>query len=366
MDDSNSHYYAWIPTLTNGISIEKGFETVLDEYKEESFHTYTGKKPHIEKDIKDGKERKFDRKIILDVDKKIKQIQIFDYENKRIGGGNIKFFSNLYNTLTGLIEIYDLDIDKNYVKTIISDIKEREDIKKLPSYLFLNEKYIEKNLKTLLIREIYVCVRDVYHKHTHHDDSHDLHLNVIEASDTKDAIEKIIKQFENKANEHILRMNDIYKNYKNKEKSLSEAGWYDRFILATGEMIYAQRFIELHEDKLPASKEYLISQFKHGETTLNAHKEVINEEIESQRKEIEVQRNEEILKLTFIGTMMGVIGAIIGIILSLDALHNLGVSWLIMLITMLTISILIVLTLGVLLIKSIESRILKLLKKNLA
>ncbi len=86
-------------------------------------------------------------------------------------------------------------------------------------------------------------------------------------------------------------------------------------------MIYAQRFIELHEGKFPADKEYLTFQFKHGETILNNYKEVINEKIE-------FQRNKKISEVTVISTMIMVTAAFIGITLSMGApniaSHKLG------------------------------------------
>ncbi len=305
MDNSNSHYYAWIPTLTNGFSLEKGLEHI-NEYYNKKDNSYISKEPHIEKDIKNRAGLKFYIEIILDASgKKIEGVQFFNQDNKTdnktiICSGDIKFFPNLHNTLTGLIEIHNIKINEEYIEKSVENIEKDEIIKTLE----------KKNF----IREIYVCVRDIYHKHTHHDDSHDLQLDIVESSDIEGAIKEIINQYENKLNKHILQMKDIYEIYKYTDASLSDVDWYDKFIFVTGEMIYAQRFIELHEGKLPADKEYLTFQFKHGETILNNYKEVINEKIES-------QRNKQILKLTYIGTIMG---AIVGTILSVDALHNLG------------------------------------------
>jgi len=102
-------------------------------------------------------------------------------------------------------------------------------------------------------------------------------------------------------------------------------------------MIYAQRFIELHEDKLPGGKEYLISQFKHGEKTLNTLKEMINEEIE-------FQREKETSKLIFISIMIGTVGVTNAIFLSLDTFHNLGVPWPMIILLPLSILILLIVT----------------------
>ncbi len=236
MDNSNSHYYAWIPTLTSGFSLEEGLEHI-NKYYNEKDNSYISKEPHIEKDIKNRAGLKFYIKIILDASgKKIEGVQFLNPDSKTIiCSGDIKFFPNWYNTLTGLIEIHNIKINEEYIEKSVENIEKDEIIKTLEKkYNIKTDKDHIKNFKKKMIREIYVCVRDIYHKHTHHDDSHDLQLDIVESSDIEGAIKEIINQYENKLNKHILQMKDIYKIYNYKDASLSDVGWYDKFIFVTG------------------------------------------------------------------------------------------------------------------------------------
>jgi len=95
--------------------------------------------------------------------------------------------------------------------------------------------------KEIRYAEIYTCIRDIYHRPTHHDDSHELLCAPVKASDRNEAIKKILEGYNEKIIKYHKTIKEYYKGvFKGDiEKSINN------ILHAKGEMIYAQRLIEL-------------------------------------------------------------------------------------------------------------------------
>lgn len=251
---SKTTYWAWIPTFTYGVNFDQRIKEIekneekkwikLDE-NEKDYILQTIIKPiinklnynfkeisdcesyskeHIEDDKIDDP-KKFLHIIFVDNRNKVSYVLFSKYKEKvtdiskeEVRFGKIEYDFNKNNIATGLI------------KTEII----------YPCYTPSEKSDMEASYK-----EIYVCVRDVYHDHSFHQKGHDLLLPPVEASDKTDAVEAILNIYEDK----VLGYHRILKSFLDDKKPKSVKKVIKFIFLAKGEMIYAQRFIELVDEE---------------------------------------------------------------------------------------------------------------------
>jgi hypothetical protein len=127
---------------------------------------------------------------------------------------------------------------------------------------------LSEECKEMLYAEIYVCVRDIYHRHTHHKESHEMLCPPVKTLDRNEAIKIIPDEY----NEKIIKNHIIIKSYYNKspKQAISD------LLRVKGEMIYAQRFIELVnlDDHLKQSFHHAYNSFEDFDKYINAMHEV--------------------------------------------------------------------------------------------
>lgn len=92
---------------------------------------------------------------------------------------------------------------------------------------------------TKIAKRIYILIRDIYHSHTHHGMYDDLLLKPVIADNKKEAIEKILNQYEKK----IIEYHRVIKEDIEKQKDFPEA--IKQITKFNGEMTYALAFTKL-------------------------------------------------------------------------------------------------------------------------
>ena len=166
-------FWGWIPILTKGVHFEylisimahDGFMD-LSESDKEFVRQILKTKEHIcymREDIEDENSNRY-KVIICSKDSKIEHVLFFDGKN------NLKAHAQCSICDDGFVEM-KLDDDS----ATISD-----------------------RIKPDVAERVYIVIRDVYHSHTHHDKYDDLLLHPVLADNKKDAIEKLLNQYERK------------------------------------------------------------------------------------------------------------------------------------------------------------------------
>ncbi len=212
-------FWGWIPILTKKVLFEylidrleqNGWEKVSEEEKESI--RYILKTDEIQcyryYDSEDKNGKKF-KAIICITDYKIIHVFMHDSED------NIKAHSECTIHDDGIVEI-KLDSD---------------------------------TASTKVAKRIYILIRNVYHSHTHHGAYDDLLLKPVIADNKKEAIEKILNQYEKKIIEYHRTIKDDIENEKDFPLAIKQ------ITKSNGEMAYALAFTELTKLQIKEPESY--------------------------------------------------------------------------------------------------------------
>ncbi|PKP58880.1 MAG: hypothetical protein CVT89_02130 [Candidatus Altiarchaeales archaeon HGW-Altiarchaeales-2] len=307
-------WYGWIPIFTyevffeGGIkkSLEKGtgWEKVNDKEREilkslkslltdiEKVSIY--KRKEKENDVPSKSE--YFWHILSVKEDKIQDVVIFSSSHNEeeikkdnyICAANIEFLKNSANNCAGLIKIEFNNINEKYG----------------------NEDRRVKNF----VRRIYVCIRDIYHSHSHHHSSHERHLDVVKCENEEKAIKGVMEQYEKKIDEYHSRMNEWFWH----PEVLNEKDAIAIIQPAKGEMLYAQNFIELYEQK------DLKNTFVRAYESFSSVGNDLIRTIEFERNKIESERNKDVRLLTVFGSVFTVIIGVLTFFVGLDAISKLA------------------------------------------
>lgn len=216
-DNENSIYYAWIPILTYSLN----------------FNYFIKKLEREGNKITEDEARNFDKKLSKNNGTYYNCDSHEDVENKSfravISINDEKILDHiLILDKTGNLEAHAVcDIDKKGLVTL--------------KLKYPDEKYAWKEYE--IIKQFYIITRDLYHYHTHHKAHEDLLLKPVIAKSKKDAIEKILNQYDEK----------IIKYHKRIRLSIP----HEKFDFATklivtakGEMTYASHFVNLFKEDI--------------------------------------------------------------------------------------------------------------------
>ena len=226
-------FWAWIPILTKQIQyeffirkIEEDSLIAVSESEKKTIRymlkTYILKSIDFQEDFDYYRRQDYDdvtnkiyKAILCVKDYKIKHIFMYDSE------GKIKTIANCSIYDNGLVKI-DLNSDTAQISDKIQPIAKR----------------------------IYILIRDVYHSHTHHEKNGDSHLPLVLSDYKKDAIEKLLNQYDEK----II---NYHKYIKIDVKNHNDFSYAIKLITAAkGEMNYALHFVTLMKDYVDDFKSY--------------------------------------------------------------------------------------------------------------
>ena len=226
-------FWGWIPILTTRVHFEYLISVMvhdrfmdLSESDKEFVHHILKTKEHIcymREDLEDENSNRY-KVIIGSKDYKIEHVLFFDGEN------NLKAHAQCSICDDGFVEI-KLDDDS----ATISD-----------------------RIKPDVAERVYIVIRDVYHSHTHHDKYDDLLLHPVLADNKKDAIEKLLNQYERK----IITYHKAIK-IDMKEYDFNAA--INLITLAKGEMGYASALLvqqSKHIDEFESYKNVFLNSLQ--------------------------------------------------------------------------------------------------------
>ena len=226
-------FWGWIPILTTRVHFEYLISVMvhdrfmdLSESDKEFVHHILKTKEHIcymREDLEDENSNRY-KVIICSKDYKIEHVLFFDGEN------NLKAHAQCSICDDGFVEI-KLDDDS----ATISD-----------------------RIKPDVAERVYIVIRDVYHSHTHHDKYDDLLLHPVLADNKKDAIEKLLNQYERK----IITYHKAIK-IDMKEYDFNAA--INLITLAKGEMGYASALLvqqSKHIDEFESYKNVFLNSLQ--------------------------------------------------------------------------------------------------------
>lgn len=210
-------YYAWIPILTNDLN----FNCFIKELKRE------GDK------ITEDEARTFDKKLL-----KTNGLYYNRDSHEDVGQKRFRAVISI-NDNSILDHILILDKTGNLEAHAVCDIDRKGLVTLKVEYPA--ERYAWKEHE--MIEQFYIITRDLYHCHTHHKAHEDLLLKPVIAKSKKDAIEKILNQYDEK----------IIKYHKRIRLSIP----HEKFDFATklivaakGEMTYASHFVNLFKEDI--------------------------------------------------------------------------------------------------------------------
>ncbi len=213
---SDTYYYGWIPILT--------YELHFDYF----YSNFTRKKTKITEDEQNTLDKKLSKtngtyythKVYEDVkNKEFKAVVSFN--DKKIVD-HILIFNKENN-----LEAHAIVHDVGKKGLIVFQLKYPE------------EKYAWKEHE--MANQFYIIIRDVYHHHTHHEAHEDLLLKPIIAKDKKDAIGKILNQYDEKIINYLKKIKPgMYINHIDFAEDL--------IVASKGEMTYASYFINLFKE----------------------------------------------------------------------------------------------------------------------
>ncbi|PKP60252.1 MAG: hypothetical protein CVT89_00255 [Candidatus Altiarchaeales archaeon HGW-Altiarchaeales-2] len=293
--------FAWIPLLTDKLVFEnckeelenegKGWEKITDKEKITAGDVLLKlnlelknlqiltlyKKKHCENDIR-GSPEYYWNFVFVDNDWKVVyvlfaskkgDIEILD-EKDIMALANISYKKNNYDHVNGIIEINLMYLKAND-----------------------NKRKFEK-----VMTEVYVCVRDLYHQHTHHDESHELLLCVVNEENEEKNISKILDQYRKKIIKYHKTIKEGIENHPDEKILLND------ILLAKGEMRYAMRLIELTNQSV-----HLKEQFQHSYESFKDFEAHIG-------KIYEGGRADEMKRLTFVIFILTFLMVIFNIVMS--------------------------------------------------
>lgn len=237
-------FWGWIPILTRKVHFEYLINIMkqdglvdLNEDELELVRYILKNEEYIcyKREDKEDKQLEKFNVIICVKEHKIEHVLMFDSEN------NIKAHARCLIYDDGIVEI-KLDSDT----APVSD-----------------------RIKPRVAKRIYIVIRDVYHSHTHHEPYDDLKLYPVLAENKKDAIEKLLNQYE-------LKIITYHKAIKIDIKTYNDFPEAIKLITsAKGEMKYASRFVALVKEHIDDLDSY-ISVFSNGFESIS----VLSDEIE--------------------------------------------------------------------------------------
>jgi len=327
MNADEKFYYGWIPLLTNGIKFDYGKKRITDSHSSRiKWSLQTGEN---EKHLKDLIASCLQDLSSSSFQNNTKDILIYISEHKEEIKRPYEYFWRIIFIDAATWEIPYFIITKK--KEEIKELK-KEDVLCVTSINFLTNKkgiptgllkifseYIsecadKKQMKENLIREVYFSVKGIYHSHTHHSSSIHL-LDIVKSEDQSDAIKKIIGYFEGKiiSYHHEIRLGLFERGFKYISEESIERN-FKTFTIAEGEMIYAQRFIELHDQEIQEAglqPNDIKNEFKHAIKSIRMLEQ-------NAIKIIESWRNKQIRTLTVIGAALALIMIFLTIPMTLD------------------------------------------------
>ncbi len=216
MDSGKNWFWGWIPILTTKIH----FEFLIKEMEGELIS------------ISDK-----DKKLICDILKadEIEGYYREDFEDEL--GKTFKAIVCVHNYKINHVFMRDKDgVIKAHAKCSLHD----DGIVEIK--LALQTIPIREQLQPKVARRVYMIIRDIYHTHTHHEKHHDKLLNVVITNNKREAVEKLLTQFDEK----IIRYHKMIKHDIENPKFFETAK--KLITRAKGEMIYALVLTKLFEE----------------------------------------------------------------------------------------------------------------------
>jgi len=184
-----------------------------------------------------------------------------------------------------------------------------------------------KNEK-ILIKELYVELKDIFHKHTHHSEGAtgpDLLIDVVFEETEEKAVKRISEQYVKKVSVYPKTIKALEKTLKkalgkeNEDEKLKEI-FYDTYIQASGDFLYGSCFVEMFSKELGDDYAVLKYTLNNGieptkvvfDCWSNARIVKLNEKIKdlnTETKKVSV----DMANLTWYVLAMAIVTAIIGI-----------------------------------------------------
>jgi hypothetical protein len=212
-------FWGWIPILTSKIL----YEYLIDELEHTNFGPIT-------------KENKELIELILGTDEYDYSVQ----EDSEDENSNIfKAIACLKDKKVEHLFFFDEnDILKAHARCLICDngiVRIELDDKSAA---------LSQGIKPTVAKRAYIIIRDIYHSHTHHEKYDDYLLQLVVADNQKEAIEKILGQYEEK----IVM---YHKTIRTDLKYVDFDAAISLITLAKGEMKYASAFVGLQSTQNP-------------------------------------------------------------------------------------------------------------------
>lgn len=287
-------YYGWIPILGTRLYFHYAIEEL--EIHEGKLTEKGVKDRGIEYDInhkyyriytsEDVKNKKFEFIVAVDKDNRVDKI----YYSK---GKKLKALAHCEIDNKGLVK---LEVEYyNKEKEVLDGSKKADEYE--------------------IAYDFYRIVRNIYHRHTHHEDSKDSSLKIVPTKDRLHGIEQILSHFEQKTIIAHKRLRDTMKFPK-------RYGYAAKLITQSrGEMIYALNFVNLFKKDISEDKE---KEYKFVFSNALQSLNVLADKIE---KEYDYKLNHTIAILTYgilllttpitIDAILNVFEPKVGIIISL-------------------------------------------------
>ena len=101
-----------------------------------------------------------------------------------------------------------------------------------------------------MTKRFYIVIRDVYHSHTHHDMYDDILLHPVLADNKKDAIEKLLNQYERKIITYHKAIKIDIKGHNDFNAAIN------LITLSKGEMGYASALVALQSEQIDGFESY--------------------------------------------------------------------------------------------------------------
>ncbi len=283
-DNKDNVYYAWIPILTNDLN----FDYFIKELGRDR-HRITG-----------DEARTFDKKLSKSNGIYYNRDTHEDVENKKfravVSINDKKILDHIFILgKTGNLEAHAVcGIDNKGLITLKLE--------------YPDERYAWKEHE--MIEQFYIIARDLYHTHTHHKEHEDLLLNPVIAKNKKDAIGKILDQYDEK----------IIKYHKRIRPSIRPHEKFDfatkLIVAAKSEMTYASRFVNLFKENIE-NPEARLFVFSNALQSIN----ILANEIESAYT---ARLNTETVKLTHLITGLTLAIVALTVSISIDAIFGIS------------------------------------------